>query len=135
MTDKMTDKMNGARNSEMNRPILKLTSELTNGGNASEKNAWKRQSVQAFFATLNWDNHSPEMQASVAAAQSLSVPALSLQLKTRNFLSAINWEGEAIANFTSSHNQALDLVSNDVSDHASINVENRFTIENFFDLF
>ncbi|HEY9641873.1 MAG TPA: hypothetical protein V6C57_15405 [Coleofasciculaceae cyanobacterium] len=100
----------------------------TNGSHNGSKPPlphWKQQSVQTFFSTFNWDDHSPKVQElKLTAFQQPSDQPLSLTLKVSEFFGTVNWDGNAIAN-------PLNFLEEFPTESAS----DAFTLEDFSDLF
>ncbi|MBD3880480.1 hypothetical protein IFO70_01785 [Phormidium tenue FACHB-886] len=97
-----------------------------NGSKPHSSPVWKRQTVQQFFTAFNWDNYPPVVQElKRTALQSGSEQSLSLTLKVREFLGAVNWDGGAIA--TVSDSSKGIIIDNSATDF--------LTLDNFSDLF
>ena len=109
-----------------------MTAVLLNGnlkGNSSKPDlsaSWKRETVQQFFGSCNWDDHSLKVQAlKLTATQPQdSDRPLSLTLKVQDFFAAVNWDGTAIAAFPTLEKLAIE-------DTAADNL----TLDDFSDLF
>jgi len=57
---------------------------------------WLMSSVQTFFTSVNWEDHSPTVQEVRLTLQETTKP-LSLTMSVSNFFAAINWDNAAIA--------------------------------------
>jgi hypothetical protein len=108
----------------MNNTAIAHTNGKTNGVNGSTppSKPWLQQTVHQFFTTFNWEGHPPEVQELKLTALQGDDVSLSLTLTVSQFLSAIAWEGNAIAT-----TPAL------ATSTSSSNED--FTLENFSDLF
>lgn len=103
---------------------MNIAFNSTNGSKPQSLH-WKQKSVQTFFSTFNWDDHSPQVQElRLTASQKFSNQPLSLALKVSEFLGTVNWDGNAIAN-TSNLLKAFTMES----------PSNTFTLEDLSDLF
>ena len=108
-----------------------MTAVLLNGnlnGNSLKPDlsvSWQRQTVQQFFGSCNWDDHSLKLQAlKLTATQPQgSDQPLSLTLKVQDFFAAVNWDGTAIAAFSKPEKVAIEDSADDL------------TLDGFADLF
>jgi hypothetical protein len=97
-----------------------------NGSKPHPPQTWKRQTVQQFFGSFNWDDHSltvQELKLTATGQQSNDRP-LSLALKVQDFFAAVNWDGTAIAALPILEKLAIDDPMAD-----------SFTLDSFSDLF
>jgi len=103
---------------------LAQTNGKSNGMNGSTPTPkpWLQQTVHQFFTAFNWEGHSPEVQELKLTSLQGSDAPLSLTLTVSQFLSAIAWDGNAIA--TTPTPAASTPSSNE-----------NFTLEDFSDLF
>ncbi|MBW4578514.1 MAG: hypothetical protein KME42_02950 [Tildeniella nuda ZEHNDER 1965/U140] len=75
-----------------------LTLPQTNGSKALPAvEAWQRDSVRTFFTGINWENHTPAVQANKLSLSEHSNAPLNLKMSVCQFFAAINWDGIAIA--------------------------------------
>ena len=75
-----------------------LTLPQTNGAKARPAVAsWQRDSVKAFFTSVNWDDHPPAMQELKLSASEDSNAPLSLKMSVCQFFATVNWADTAIA--------------------------------------
>ncbi|GAB4376106.1 MAG: hypothetical protein Kow00121_22700 [Elainellaceae cyanobacterium] len=95
-------------------------------GNGSHlhQSIWRQRTVQQFFTSVNWEDHSPEIQE-LRQSSSNGHRSLSLDLKVSQFFNAIDWEGSTIA--TVPHYQESAAAQGSGAD--------AFTLEDFSDLF
>ncbi len=102
--------------------MMTLSPPQKNGSAAAMVTAdWLQTSVQKFFTSINWDNHSPEVQQRRSEP---GVTPLNLTLSVQEFFAAVNWDGSAIGLAPSSPPIALPSTS-----------VNDFTLDAFSDLF
>lgn len=100
--------------------MTQATLPQTNGSSAYSSQAGLKQTVQQFFNAVNWENHSPQIQTLLAAAQ--GEPQSSMLLTVSQFFSTINWDSDAA--MAPSPNAVSASQANDI-----------FTLEDFSDLF
>ncbi|XHX80175.1 MAG: hypothetical protein RBJ76_09685 [Stenomitos frigidus ULC029] len=75
-----------------------LTLPQTNGAKAHLAVAsWQRDSVKAFFTSVNWDDHPPAMQEIKQSSSKDSNAPLSLKMSVCQFFATVNWADTAIA--------------------------------------
>lgn len=94
-----------------------------NGSTPHTAESWLRQTVQQFFAGINWENNPPEIQTLKQTTLDTARP-LSLTLKVGQFFATVNWEGSSIA----------ALPQQDESTSSSPPAD-AFTLDEFSDLF
>lgn len=58
---------------------------------------WLEASVHDFFSTVNWDNHPPEIHASVTGLLESPKELPSLEMSVSRFFATIAWDGHTIA--------------------------------------
>ena len=75
-----------------------LTLPQTNGSKAiTTTQAWQRESVRTFFTAVNWNDHTPAVQAIKLSLHEGSDRPLNLKMSVCQFFVTVNWEGIAIA--------------------------------------
>jgi hypothetical protein len=78
-----------------------LTLPQMNGSHKSQPLFnWLEASVHDFFSTMNWDDHPPEIHASVTGLAENTKEPPSLEMSVSRFFATIEWGGHAIANST-----------------------------------
>ncbi|MBD2313274.1 hypothetical protein H6G20_16530 [Desertifilum sp. FACHB-1129] len=108
--------------------MSQLTLNPTNGKSAiAPPEHWLKQSVGDFFAGINWERHSVEVQQIKRAVQQGSREPLALTLKVSQFLSCIPWEGQPLA--------ASPVAEPEIDLDTAVPPSNEFTLEDFSDLF
>jgi hypothetical protein len=85
---------------------------------------WLDSSVQEFFKTCNWEDHSIEVQDIQLASLLDENITLELTLSVGQFFAAINWDG-------SSFNAPLPVLEAPIAS----DLEDTFTLTDFSDLF
>jgi hypothetical protein len=94
----------------------------TNGSKSSDPDRpWMQQSVRQFFSNFNWNDNPPEVQK-LRQTSSSGQQSLSLSLTVKQFFTAIDWDGNAIAALPHEPSTPQNPVD-------------AFTLEDFSDLF
>jgi hypothetical protein len=110
----------------MTSMVLPHTNGSTSGSTASHAdsidNVWLRQTVRQFFGNFNWNDNPPEVEELRQTTSNGQQP-LSMTLTVKQFFSAIDWDGNAIAAIPPTEQPP------------TLNPADAFTLEDFSDLF
>lgn len=107
----------------MTSMVLPHTNGSTSGSTSSHTdNVWLRQTVRQFFSNFNWHDNPPEVEE-LRQTTSNGQHSLSMTLTVKQFLSAIDWDGNAIATLPPTEQPP------------TLNPADAFTLEDFSDLF